>query len=186
MFHHSNGQDGEFFNEDGSINLENGNFSTNFFEAGFHFGSLTGGGNRSNKVSIEVHTGAFGALAIDEEALQDRYGFMRLNYRFYNSRFFYRKTRERTEELWRLAIEGTFIFGEIESDAFWSRLNLESKLFFKIPSSQNFALFASLGWIGQDSYNIYFENSYWLGRIGITASSSFIFENNKNLKQSVR
>ena len=33
--HHSNGQDGSFFNDDGNINLINGNFATNFSELGF-------------------------------------------------------------------------------------------------------------------------------------------------------
>ncbi|MBK6346701.1 MAG: hypothetical protein IPF68_12340 [Bacteroidales bacterium] len=32
--HHSNGQSGSFFEADGSINLESGNFSTNFLEFG--------------------------------------------------------------------------------------------------------------------------------------------------------
>lgn len=33
--HHSNGQDGDFYNEDNTINLQSGNFATNFFEFGF-------------------------------------------------------------------------------------------------------------------------------------------------------
>lgn len=34
LSHHSNGQSGDFYLEDGSINTENGSFSTNFFEFG--------------------------------------------------------------------------------------------------------------------------------------------------------
>jgi len=34
--HHSNGQDGDFFLEDGSINTTSGNFATNFFRTGFY------------------------------------------------------------------------------------------------------------------------------------------------------
>lgn len=32
LSHHSNGQSGNFYNPDGSINIDNGSFSTNFFE----------------------------------------------------------------------------------------------------------------------------------------------------------
>jgi hypothetical protein len=55
--HHSNGQDGGFYNEDGTINLQSGNFATNFFEFGF---LKTTYSNRLKaiktiKSSIEIH-----------------------------------------------------------------------------------------------------------------------------------
>jgi len=37
IFHHSNGQDGDEFKGDGSFNLYDGNFSTNYIEPSFHF-----------------------------------------------------------------------------------------------------------------------------------------------------
>lgn len=55
--HHSNGQDGDFYNEDGDINLMSGNFATNFIELGLIESSHSSRLNafRFFKSSVEVH-----------------------------------------------------------------------------------------------------------------------------------
>ena len=36
LSHHSNGQDGDFYRADGSVNARDGSFSTNYLELGFN------------------------------------------------------------------------------------------------------------------------------------------------------
>ena len=55
--HHSNGQNGNFYTENGDINLQSGNFATNYIELGFLKSSYS---NQLNvfkfiKISIEIH-----------------------------------------------------------------------------------------------------------------------------------
>ena len=55
--HHSNGQDGNFYTDDGKVNLQSGNFATNYVELGFLKSSY---GNQLNafkfiKSSVEIH-----------------------------------------------------------------------------------------------------------------------------------
>jgi len=57
LAHHSNGQDGDFYLENGDINLQNGSFATNYFELGF---IKTNYSKRFNAVqffstSLEIH-----------------------------------------------------------------------------------------------------------------------------------
>jgi len=55
--HHSNGQDGDFYNENGDINLISGNFSTNFMEFGYIFNNHSPKFNAEKffKTSLEIH-----------------------------------------------------------------------------------------------------------------------------------
>ena len=55
--HHSNGQDGEFYDENGNINLISGNFSTNFMEFGYIFNKHSSKYNAEKffKTSFEIH-----------------------------------------------------------------------------------------------------------------------------------
>ncbi len=55
--HHSNGQSGDFYNENGDINVESGNFSTNFMEFGYTFNSRSSKFNAEKflKTSLEIH-----------------------------------------------------------------------------------------------------------------------------------
>ena len=55
--HHSNGQSGEFYDENGDINLISGNFSTNFMEFGYIFNkhNLKYNAEKFFKTSLEIH-----------------------------------------------------------------------------------------------------------------------------------
>ncbi len=55
--HHSNGQEGDFYNENGDINLISGNFSTNFMEFGYIFNNHSAKFNAEKffKTSLEIH-----------------------------------------------------------------------------------------------------------------------------------
>jgi len=67
LAHHSNGQDGDFFLENGEINVISGDFSTNFFEIGI---LRTGINKRLNayqffKSSIEIHPESWSQSELD-------------------------------------------------------------------------------------------------------------------------
>lgn len=53
--HHSNGQDGDFFNPDGTINDRDGSFSTNFLEIGFQRVLPDDEGIGHSRLSVEYH-----------------------------------------------------------------------------------------------------------------------------------
>ncbi|HKU40371.1 MAG TPA: hypothetical protein VJR89_19555, partial [Polyangiales bacterium] len=74
LSHHSNGQAGPFFAEDGSINHEDGSFSTNYFEFTLYLTGFTGRFLGWSSLGFEWHPG----FNQDEE-LEGRYGLYRLN-----------------------------------------------------------------------------------------------------------
>ena len=85
IYHHSNGQDGDVFNDDGTINLKSGNFSTNFIELNFFKGHHREEINSYYKVGLEVHTGLF--KFADEPLLRSRFSTFRINGQYSISRY---------------------------------------------------------------------------------------------------
>jgi hypothetical protein len=73
LSHHSNGQAGPFLNEDGSINHEDGSFSTNYFEFALYATGFTGEFLGWSSVALQWHPG----FNQDPE-LKGRYGLLRL------------------------------------------------------------------------------------------------------------
>ena len=55
--HHSNGQDGNFYTDDGKVNLQSGNFATNYLELGFLQSSYSQNlkAFKFIKSSVEIH-----------------------------------------------------------------------------------------------------------------------------------
>lgn len=114
FFHHSNGQDGPEFLDDGTINLQNGNFSTNFFEANFHFSqrnSITGSFSDAcngdedcakNEMPLS-YLDLYGKLGIEQhintsDEIREHYGRTRVNFnlgfvRTHNARMIIRKNK---------------------------------------------------------------------------------------------
>lgn len=74
LSHHSNGQVGPFFADDGSINHEEGSFSTNYFEFAVYATSFAGPFLGWSSLSLEWHPG----FNQDPE-LEGRYGLTRLH-----------------------------------------------------------------------------------------------------------
>lgn len=162
--HHSNGQDGPTFLEDGTINYRSGDFATNYFELGF----LTIG-NRSPinntykffKSSFEIHP--------YKEKLEGIYS----NYRW-NSAFSIFKLQKKNNSdadkkaTFSFRAETTWMFGNLENWGNFSlnRLNL-SLIFFYHPSfTEDFGLFTQF-YNGSDYYNIYFNHRLNVLRFGI-------------------
>jgi hypothetical protein len=75
LSHHSNGQTGPFFADDGSINHEDGSFSTNYLDFAVYGTGFTGRFLGWSSVSLQWHPG----FNQDPE-LKGRYGLVRLNF----------------------------------------------------------------------------------------------------------
>lgn len=74
LSHHSNGQAGPFFNDDGSINHEDGSFSTNYLDFAVYATGFTRRFLGWSSVSLQWHPGFN-----EDPELEGRYGLLRLN-----------------------------------------------------------------------------------------------------------
>ncbi len=165
--HHSNGQDGNFYNSDGSVNLQSGNFATNFFEIGFIDTSY---GSQVNvvkfiKSSLEIHPKGW---MIGE--LQGQYSGLRWHNSFFAyklplDRDFFSKKRKAN---FSLKIETTWMFDEINNWKTFDTNRFSGALtFYYHPKFlEEIGLFVQF-YHGLDYYNIYFEHQLDMIRFGI-------------------
>lgn len=164
--HHSNGQDGVFFFEDGSVNRKSGNFATNFLELGM---IKTNFNTRLHayqffKSSFEIHPKGF----IQEE-LEGIYS----KYRWHNEfSVFKRKTNDDNCGTEKPAIslkgESTWMFGNYGQLDPWSvkRLNISLTFYYHPGFLEDIGLFVQ-AYHGSDYYNIYFGQRIDVLRFGI-------------------
>lgn len=191
--HHSNGQDGNALNPDGTINTYNGNFNTNYITALYRFGNFqnkdsqhTAYSSFNHRAGVEIHKGFS-----YEPVLKNDYGFTRILYSFSFRRYkLYKgnggswkklKNRENDsqkvldKELFRMNADLSYAVNPMVEYQFGSakkRLNAEFSFNYSMPFMQNAFLMASVGYYGEDPYNIYYRNQYTFIRLGI--SSGFI------------
>lgn len=164
--HHSNGQDGDFFLDDGETNLKSGDFSTNYIETGL---VITNINTRLNaykffKTSVEVHPQSWSA-----EKLEGIYG----KYRWHNTFSIYKLTQKTIINNMRKADisvkgESTWMFGELNNwDALsLNRLILSFTFYYHPKFLEDIGLFAQY-YHGSDYYNIYFSHRLDIMRFGI-------------------
>ena len=164
--HHSNGQDGDFFLEDGSLNLKSGDFSTNFLEMGLiktnintHFNAY-----QFFKTSFEIHPKGF----IQEE-LEGIYS----QYRWHNTFSIFKLTSDKNDgKVQKPAIsikgETTWMFGEYNQlEAFSAeRLNLSLTFYYHPKFLEDIGLFVQY-YHGSDYYNMYFSHRLDVLRFGL-------------------
>lgn len=172
LVHHSNGQNDNFYNEDGSINTNSGNFATNYIEAGAFF-------TRPNltKVTFQNLVKSYASYHFaNDPNLKGKYGFFRLNFEYqliYQLSSYHDKTgkkREKNEKhRLRQSLRAEWIFGEM-NDA--SATNLKERLNFKYTLSyhpkiaEDMSIFIQY-YYGQDYYNIHFNENISILRIGL-------------------
>lgn len=164
--HHSNGQSGSFYDMDGSINLESGNFSTNFLEFGF---IATNRNHRFNAVqffksSLEFHPQAWNAKELN--GLYSKYRWHTALSIFKlpaKSRAYPRKNADIS-----LKGEATWMFGhpDIREGYAFDRLNLRLTLYYHPVFLEDIGLFVQF-YHGSDYYNIYFGNRLDVLRFGL-------------------
>ena len=186
FFHHSNGQDGNEFNEDGTINRYNGNFSTNFFEPAFHFVNRELSGKTDTRICKDAephYWDLYGRAGYEIHVnttndLKSSYGRQRLNLTLglirvinYCDRVRKRPVGESYyRERWRGVFNATIITDARDRDlsGFENRVNADLSFHYRIPSSPNTSGFLSVGYWGSDQYNIYFEDNYFFIRAGLS------------------
>ena len=168
--HHSNGQDGDAINPDGTINTNNGNFSTNYLTLKYHFAGKVPFRAISKSFMLGHNAGLEWHKWFDyERALEHDYGFTRLLYSFS-----LRKYKEGKEN-WRLNWESSYAVNPMSAyhlDAVRKRLNAEISFHYAFPFMSNVFLMAAAGYYGEDPYNIYYRDQYGYLRLGL--SSGFL------------
>ncbi len=163
--HHSNGQDGDFFLEDGSINLESGNFSTQYFEIGLirSFYNTKFNANQFFRTSFEKH---FFDADNEQNGIYSKY-------RLKNTLSVFKIRQDKTEFVKKKAgfsvkLNADWMFGDIYtwSDKSIDRLNIGVRAFYAPKFLEDIGLFVEL-YHGQDYYNIYFNQQLNVIRFGI-------------------
>ncbi|MGY4385828.1 hypothetical protein ACVWYN_002876 [Pedobacter sp. UYP24] len=165
--HHSNGQDGDAINTDGSINTATGNFSTNYLTTSYHFGkTIKSKEERSYSLNhdggIEWHK-----WFNYEKALENDYGFTRLIYNFSLRKYF------KVHENWRLNAGFSYAINKMEIykiTAAKKRLNTEVSYHYSFPFMHKAFLMVAAGYYGEDPYNIYYRDKYGYLRFGVSTN----------------
>ncbi len=164
--HHSNGQDGPFYLDNGEINVKSGNFATNFFTLGF---IKTRFNQRFHayqffKTSFEVHPESWSI-----EELKGQYSTVRWHNAF--SVFKLPATpSNRTPKKARMSLRGelTWMFGDLNGWDWYdlNRVNLKFTFSYYPKFFEDVGFFVQF-YHGLDYYNIYFHHQIDVLRFGI-------------------
>lgn len=166
LAHHSNGQDGGFYDADGNINLQTGNFATNFFELGFIKTSFSESLNATKffKSSFEVHPKSWML-----EELHGQYS----GFRWHNAFFAYKLPvkmghRGSIKADFSFRLETTWLIDNINDwDTFdLKRFNAGITFYYHPKFLEDIGFFVQY-YHGVDYYNIYFQHRLDVIRFGI-------------------
>ncbi len=172
FFHHSNGQDGDVFRPNGTYNTETGDFSTNYVQATYNWGTHFANRHGTHyNLGYRWHAPIFNA----SEGLKGQYGFARVlgqaTYRLFAHTNAEHSPTLTTERL-RLTLQASYAVNPLDN---WTlstarrRLNTELTVWYIPPFSRDAGLFTTVGYYGEDPYNIYFNDRYAFIRFGIAA-----------------
>lgn len=172
-FHHSNGQDGYFYNEDSvTVNTRSGNFSSNWIEGGVYisrpdpFVPYT-----SNNLKVYV---AYDYL--QDAELNSTYGrfryFLDLQNNVNLTKLFrvHRQTFNNQQILLKQSLHFGWIAGNLTNTETIDskRLILQYRLSFRPAFLKDISLFLQYDY-GQDYYNIFYNRSLSVVRVGIAS-----------------
>ena len=162
--HHSNGQDGSFYNEDSSINFQSGNFATNFFEFGFLKTSYSHRlkAIKTIKSSIEIHPKSWML-----KELKGQYSGLRWHNAFTSFKLPLKDTHiDRAN--FSVKAEATIMLDNFNNkDVFdLDRFNASLTFYYHPKFLKDIGLFIQF-YHGMDYYNIYFEHELSIVRFGI-------------------
>ncbi|MCQ2607113.1 MAG: hypothetical protein MJ197_00290 [Bacteroidales bacterium] len=177
LYHHSNGQDGYFYTDstNTTINTHDGSFSTNWIEAGTfyarthstrqYYAKLYG------KYCYQLDTmlnGLYGRWRFNFD-LKFEWNIAKTIYNLFNIQYFKNK-----ESIFSNVLKFGVIAGNMaKRDALdIHRCVLDYTISFKPAFLQDVTIFAQYYW-GEDYYNIYFNRTLRLFRVGLTAHSEF-------------
>jgi len=175
LAHHSNGQMDPFYDSAGNINIQSGNFATNYLEAGAfftHYHNRNGPGNSGKffRISLEVHPG------IDQSPeLTGRYSMVRWHnqFRVFRTIPVYDIKAGNGWRTIQVTAKTTWMFGSVDDAGFADfseRLNASLNLEYKPAILNDVSFFANI-YTGEDYYNIRFNRRITVLRIGLQAFS---------------
>jgi len=163
LAHHSNGQEGDFYSSNGTINLLSGNFTTNYFETGLiktNFNTRLGE-HQFFRTSIEIHPQSWMS-----EDLVGKYSA----YRWHTGVSFFKIESKRIPKKASISLkaEAIWMFGGVNNWKSLSsdRLNFKLTFFYHPEFFNEIGLFAQF-YHGMDYYNIYFNHQLDIIRFGI-------------------
>lgn len=164
--HHSNGQEGNFYHDNGEVNTLSGNFATNYFELGAIKTNFIRRFNAHQflKTSVEVHSTG---LACPE--LDGQYSTLR----WHNTVSFFKlpaSAEHTSKEKASISMKGetTWMFGNRNNLRAFStrRLNLKFTFYYHPRFFEDIGFFIQ-AYHGMDYYNIYFSHRLSILRFGI-------------------
>lgn len=165
LAHHSNGQDGSFYNEDRSINTISGNFATNYFELGAIKSSYSSRlrALKIFKSSIEIHPKSWML-----EELEGSFSGFRWHNSFTAFKIPIGKSRNNNRPHFSLKLETVFMLDQYNNlDIFDAdRINGSLTFYYHPHFLEDIGLFVQL-FHGLDYYNIYFQHQLDAIRFGI-------------------
>ena len=172
IIHHSNGQNGDFYLQDGTINRHSGNFSTNYLEAGAFRTQLNPGRHgqrRFYKAFLEYHFA-------NDPHLSGQYGVFRVNFEFQliqklRASVGNHPTERKFQENHRLrqSVKLGWTFGEVAEAGqtlLEDRLKFEYTISYHPKMTEDMSLFIQY-YYGKDYYNIYFDRNISVLRFGL-------------------
>lgn len=166
LAHHSNGQNGAFYNTDGTVNLESGNFATNYFELGLVHTSFDKAVNATKflKTSLEIHPKSWML-----EELQGHYSGLRWHNAFYAYKLPVKMGhRGSIKADFSLKLEATWFMDQLNDwDLFTiKRLHTRLTVYYHPKFLEDIGFFMEY-YHGTDYYNMYFQHRLDVIRFGI-------------------
>jgi len=181
--HHSNGIEGPTVNPNGTINVDSGKFTTNFYTFLYHTGTRTDEENLLindyRSFGLELHAALIGLGYA--HALEGKYGWVRLR-----GNWLYTLAKKYSDPIdpdkktfddWmHFQLDFEYIMDKYDTyniTDYKKRLNITLKYYYQLPFMQNVSFMVGGGYRGQDEYNIYFQDSYAYVTAGLAAGLSF-------------
>lgn len=163
--HHSNGQDGNFYLDNGTLNLKSGNFATNYFELGV---IKTNYNKRYKAVQFFSTSFQLHPKGLTADEMEKMYSLYRWNTVF--SIFKLPKEAGIKDKNAQISLKGkiTYMFGDYNQLQAFSaeRLNLTFTFYYHPRFLEDIGLFVQY-YYGADYYNIYFDHQINVLRFGL-------------------
>jgi hypothetical protein len=163
--HHSNGQEDEFYNYDGTINLQSGNFSDNYFELGMIKTSYSNTlkAVRFIKSSFEIHPQSWMS-----DELQGQYSGFRWHNTFAAFKLPFVNSDKEDRPNFSVKIETTLMLDDYNNLKTFDldRFSVSALFYYHPKFLEEIGLFVQL-YHGMDYYNIYFNHQIDIIRFGI-------------------